>query len=104
MKWALSILATTLAAYIALHWAISFWPFSVLSTPGEPVKEIIERTVSFYIVNPDWIKNEESKLFEWLRAESYARLFVVAVLWIAALSSIIKLPLEKLSSLRRQPM
>lgn len=94
MKWILSIIATLLAAVMAVYWAIFFWPVSVLSNPDESEKEIIERTVSFYICNPDWIEVEqgEDKIFIWLFAETKVRLLVVFIAWIGTLISIISLP------------
>lgn len=86
-------MATILAVLLAFYWAIFFWPVSVLSNPDESDKQIIEKTVSFYIYNPDWIEVEqgEDKIFIWLFAETKVRLLIVFLGWIGTLTSIIVL-------------
>lgn len=90
MKAALLILTITAVTLVIAYYAVGAVNPSGICSADWSEAQIIREHCRLRLIRPEWVSSKGSVLMNWVVAETKARLAVVTIFWIAAVSFAIR--------------
>jgi hypothetical protein len=90
----INVLTITLLALVASYYAIFSINISGIYSANWTDAELIRHRCSFRLIQPEWVSSDDT-LWNWLLAETRARLCLVAGLWLGSIGVIVWRHLRK---------